>query len=317
MKIIEIFGDRIKKNEPLSRHTTYRLGGPADFYFAAKTPEEAAEALAVAKEDGLEVFIMGGGSNILVSDAGFRGLVVSYAARTVTVEGDRVAADAGAIFFSMVKASIEAGLTGLEWASGIPGTVGGAIRGNAGAYGGEIKDSLETVQALRIDTGELRSFKRADCAFGYRDSLFKREPWFIVRAIFALSPGDKQSGLSKMKEIIGLRQSKQPLEFGNAGSVFKSYVFGDVSAIPSAIANAVPPQFIDYGRIPAAWIFDRLGIKGKTLGGAQISQKHGNYFVNTGRATASEVRELIGYAKMKAYHDLGIKLEEEIEYVGF
>jgi len=315
MKLLEIFGERIKKNEPLNRHTTYRLGGPADFYFEAKSPEEAAAALGAAKEGGLPAFALGGGSNVLVSDAGFRGLVIAYAARKTEIRGSRLAADAGAILFAAVRSSADAGLAGLEWAAGIPGTVGGAIRGNAGAYGGEIKDVLESVDALNFETGERRNFAGDECGFGYRESRFKRERWFLLGATFALSPGDKAELLAKIKETVVLRVSKQPLEFGSAGSVFKSLVIAD--GVPASIKGDVPQKYVDFGRIPAAWLIERAGLKGRRIGEAMISEKHANYFVNTGKASAAEVRELIAYAKMEIRKAFGIELVEEIEYVGF
>jgi UDP-N-acetylmuramate dehydrogenase len=318
MKLEELFGDRIKRDEPLKNHTTYRLGGPADFYFTAKTAKEASSALAAAKEDGLPVFVMGGGSNLLASDSGFRGLVISYAARAVKIEGARVVAESGAVLYSLVRESIASGLTGLEWAAGIPGTVGGAVRGNAGAYGGEIKDSLETVQAIDLADGQVRTFGRDDCAFAYRESIFKRSPWLITLAVFSLAACvDKEASLVKTQEIIAKRRAKQPLEFGNAGSVFKSFVFGEASGIPAGLRSGMPPEFIGYGRIPAAWIIEKAGLKGKVVGGARISEKHGNYFVNTGMASAEEVRELIAYAKMRVKEGFGISLEEEIQYLGF
>jgi len=315
MKLLEAFGERIKKDEPLKNHTTYRLGGPADFYFAAESADEVVAALAAAKTDGLDVFILGGGSNVLVADAGFRGLVISCGRRKIDVQGLRLVADAGAVLFSAVKASVEAGLKGLEWASGIPGTVGGAVRGNAGAYGGEVEDSLESVEAISLATGERRSFAKADCSFGYRDSRFKREKWFILSASFALAPGEKEASLAKIEETIGLRRSKLPLEFGSAGSVFKNF---DVSGgIPPGIRREVPQSFIDYGRIPATWLIERADLKGKKIGAAMISAKHANFFVNTGSANAADVRALIAFAKMKVKEAFGIDLVEEIEYVGF
>jgi UDP-N-acetylmuramate dehydrogenase len=317
MKLIDVYGERVKRDEPLKNHTTYRLGGPADFYFTAKSFDELANAIVCARAEKIPVFIIGGGSNVLVSDAGFRGLVVSYAAREIKITDNLVLADAGAILFSLVKSSVEAGLTGLEWAAGIPGTIGGAIRGNAGAYGGEIKDVLTAAWAINLSDGQIKKFSNAECAFGYRESYFKGRPHHIVRAEFALAPGDRAEALKKIKETIELRRNKQPLEFGNAGSVFKSYVYKDARDLPEKLTAGMPPEYLRYGRIPAAWIIQSLGLKGKQIGGAQISEKHANYFVNTGNATAAEVRELIAYAKMTVEKELGIILFEEIEYVGF
>lgn len=317
MKLLEIFGDRVKKDEPMNRHTTYRLGGSADFYFAANGPEEAAAALTAARADRLPVFVLGGGSNVLFSDGGFRGLVLSYAGRKVSVEGNRVVAEGGAVFYSLVRSAIDAGLAGLEWGAGIPGTVGGAVRGNAGAYGGEIKDNIEAVQAIDLGTGEMRTFAASECAFGYRESLFKAKPWLITRAVFTLSPGNIDELREKAAKTIAARRNKQPLEFGSAGSVFKSWVFGEAKDIPEKLRMVLPPEFVSYGRVPAAWLIERLGLKGKKIGNAMISEKHGNFFVNAGGATADEVCQLISYAKMKARDEWGIQLQEEIEYVGF
>jgi UDP-N-acetylmuramate dehydrogenase len=317
MQILEIFGDRVKKNEPLKNHTTYRIGGPADFYLEVKNADEAARAIKLAREDGLSVFVLGGGSNILVSDAGVRGLVMVYGGREIKIEGNRLIADAGAITFLAVKMSAEAGLAGLEWASGIPGTVGGAIRGNAGAYGGEMKDRIDTVQAVNLETGDSATFNRPSCLFGYRDSVFKHAPWFIVRAAFALAPGDRDELAAKITDLVAKRRGKLPLEYGSAGSVFKSFFFNDLSKLSEGLRKSLPPKYAESNRIPAGFLMELAGLKGKRLGGAMISDQHGNFFVNTGSATAAEVRELIDCAKMKIREEFGVTLEEEIQYVGF
>lgn len=317
MKILELFGDRVKKGELLKNHTTYRIGGPADLYLEVKNVAEAAKAVKGAKEDGLPVFVLGGGSNILVADAGVRGLVIVYGGREVKVEGNRLIADAGAITFLAVKMSTEAGLTGLEWAAGIPGTVGGAIRGNAGAYGGEMKDRIDTVQAVNLETGDSATFNRPSCLFGYRDSVFKHAPWFIVRAAFALAPGDRDELVAKTVDLVAKRRAKLPLEYGSAGSVFKSFFFNDLSELSEGLRKSLPSKYAESNRIPAGFFMELAGLKGKCLGGAMISEQHGNFFVNSGSATAAEVRELIGYAKMKVKEDFNVSLEEEIQYVGF
>jgi UDP-N-acetylmuramate dehydrogenase len=317
MKILELFGDRVKKGELLKNHTTYRIGGPADLYLAVNNAAEAAKAVKCAKEDGLPVFVLGGGSNILVADAGVRGLVIVYGGREVKVEGSRLIADAGAITFLAVKMSTEAGLAGLEWAAGIPGTIGGAIRGNAAAYGGETKNPIETVEAVNLKTGETQTFDRSSCRFGYRDSIFKHEPWLITRAAFALAPGDRDALAAKAAELVSIRRGKLPLEFGSAGSVFKNHIFNNFSELSEKLQAVMPEKYIESHRIPAGFLTETLGLKGKRLGGAMISERHGNFFVNSGSATAAEVRELIDYAKMKVKDEFGITLEEEIQYVGF
>lgn len=317
MKLIEKFGDRVKQGELLSRHTTYRLGGPADFYLTVKDENEAKSAIMAAKGDGLPVFFLGGGSNLLVSDAGWRGLVLSYAGRETKAEGTRLTCGAGAILYAAVRSAMDAGLAGLEWAAGIPGTVGGAVCGNSGAYGGETGDRIVSVRAISAETGEAREFSREECRFAYRDSAFKGSPWLIVQAVFALEPGDREAMLARSSEIVETRKRKLPLELPNSGSVFRSYFFRAPSEIPAALREGMPPEFMGYGRIPAAWIFERLGLKGKRAGGAEISPKHANFFVNAGDATAAEVRELIDYAKMETKKTYGIDLVEEIRLVGF
>ena len=317
MKLQEIFGIRIKKDELLKNHTTYRIGGPADLYLEVKSVDEAVEAIRAATRDNLPVFVLGGGSNILVADAGFRGMVLVYGARAIKIEGSRLIADAGAVTFLAVKMSTEAGLSGLEWAAGIPGTVGGAIRGNAGAYGAEIKNAIETVEAVNVKTGQMQTFDRAACRFGYRDSVFKREQWLITRAAFALTPGNREELAAKTNELVNNRRAKLPLEFGSAGSVFKNFVFNDPPELSEKLQKVLPPEYKESRRIPAGFFTDILGLKGKRLGGAMISERHGNFFVNTGSATAAEVRELIDYAKMKVKEEFGVILQEEIQYVGF
>jgi UDP-N-acetylmuramate dehydrogenase len=317
MQILEIFGDRVKKDEPLKNHTTYRIGGSALLYLEVKTADEVSQAIGAAKEENLPIFVLGGGSNVLIADAGFRGLVLTYGGREVKIAGNRLIADAGAITFLAVKMSTEAGLAGLEWAAGIPGTVGGAIRGNAAAYGGETKNLIETVEAVNLKTGETQTFDRSSCRFGYRDSIFKHEPWFITRAAFSLAPGDRDAMIAKTAELISVRRGKLPLEYGSAGSVFKNFVFNDFSELSEKLQNALPSEYVESRRIPAGFFADILGLKGKRIGDAMISTKHGNFFVNMGAATAAEVRELIDYAKMKTKEEFGVILEEEIQYVGF
>jgi UDP-N-acetylmuramate dehydrogenase len=317
MKLLEIFGDRIKKDEPLKNHTTYRIGGPADLYLEVKNAVEATRAIKAAHDDKLPVFVLGGGSNILVSDAGIRGLVIVYGGREIKIEGSRLIADAGAITFLAVKMSTESGLAGLEWAAGIPGTIGGAIRGNAAAYGGETKNSIETVEAVNLKSGELQTFDRFSCRFGYRDSIFKHESWLITRAALALAPGDCDALVAKTAELVSIRRGKLPLEFGSAGSVFKNHIFNNFSELSKKLQTVLPEKYIESRFIPAGFFTEILGLKGKRLGGAMISERHGNFFVNTGSATAAEVHELIGYAKMKVKEEYNVSLEEEIQYVGF
>jgi UDP-N-acetylmuramate dehydrogenase len=317
MKLQEIFGDRLKPNEPLGKHTTYRIGGPADFYLEVKTEDEVVSALAAAKEDNLPVFILGGGSNVLVSDEGVRGLTMVPALRKTEIGPGRVYAEAGALTTLFVRLVCEAGLAGMEGMSGIPGTVGGAVRGNAGAYGSNMGDVVSLVRAIDLRDGRLAEMPKERCAFEYRGSIFKKEPYFILGAGFSLRPGDKGLLVGKTNEIVATRNAKLPSGVFSAGSVFKNHAFDSPEELSERVRARLPAEYLAWKKIPAAWLIDLLDLKGKTIGKAMISERHANYFVNTGNATASEVMQLISYAKMKVRDELGIQLNEEIEYVGF
>ena len=317
MKLQEIFGDRVRTNELMSNHTTYRIGGPADFYLEVKTVDEVKSALAAAKEDGIPVFILGGGSNILVSDDGIRGLVVAPALRKMEISDKRVYAEAGAVSTLFARLASEAGLVGLEWAAGLPGTIGGAIRGNAGGYGSAMGDMVASVDAVDLRNGRQMNLNKDQCVFGYRESIFKKEPYFILGASFLLKHGDKDALVNKMNEIVATRNVKNPKGVGSAGCVFRNFEFSSAESLSEKLKAKLPAQYLEWKKIPAAWLIELLGLKGKTIGKAQISEEHTNFFVNTGGATASEVRELIAYAKMKVRDEFGIQLQEEIQYVGF
>ncbi len=317
MKLQESFGDRLKQNEPLNLHTNYRIGGPADWYLEVKTKEEVQAAVRGAAEDGLPIFVLGGGSNILVSDQGIRGLVLVMNMRKIQIKETRVMADAGAVTAGVAKASAEAGLTGFEWAIGIPGTIGGAVRGNAGCFGGEMKDVVKKVEAVDMRTGETISFMIKDVRFGYRESRFKHEPLVVIGVILSLSKDDRSTCLATVSDFLGRRKEKQPLEYSSAGCIFKNFEFKVESEISEKLRPLAPTDFLQTKRIPAGWLIDRVDLKGKRVGDAMISEKHGNFFVNIGNATAEEVVQLISIAKMEVRDTFGVQLTEEIQYVGF
>jgi UDP-N-acetylmuramate dehydrogenase len=317
MKLLEIFGDRVKTNELMSKHTTYRIGGSADFYLEVDNADEVKTALLVAKDDGLPVFILGGGSNILVSDDGIRGLVIAPALRKMEINDKRVYAEAGVVSALFARLVSEAGFAGLEWAAGLPGTIGGAIRGNAGGYGSAMGNAVLSVDAVDLRDGCEVNLPKDQCGFAYRESIFKKEPYFILGASFSLKAGDKNALMGRMNEIIAARGDKIPLGVGSAGSVFKNHYFDSPEELSERVRVALPPEYLASKKIPAVWLIQTLGLKGKMIGKAQVSPKHANFFVNTGGATASEVHELIAYAKMKVLDEYGIQLQEEIQYVGF
>lgn len=310
------FGDRLKEQEPLAKHVHIRIGGPADFYVEAKSSDEIAQAVEAALADGLPFVLLGGGSNTLPRDEGFRGLVIQAANRGWKIDGDRAVAEAGVPSGFLARKTAEAGLTGLEWAVSLPGTIGGAVRGNAGCFGGEVKDTLVETEILRVVEGkaERLTLSREDCAFGYRDSRFKHESDLILSATFALTPASKESCLAKIEAVLAQRKEEQPSEKPSAGCMFKNFEYKDEADIAKLKSRLdVPAPFLAAKRIPAGWLIEQADLKGKKIGRAQVSEKHGNFLVNLGGATASEVVQLVSLLKMKIRDDYGVQLEEEVQ----
>ena len=316
----------IQENIPLAPYTTFKIGGPARFFCEAKSEEEILEALEFAQEKKLPFFVLGGGSNVLVSDKGFDGLVIKISKFPPTgdhPQGDKIKdtkidCDAGCSLSKIVSESVKAGLTGLEWAAGIPGTVGGAVRGNAGAYGGTMADSVKSVRAL-----EISNFKNEDCGFDYRDSIFKHNQNFIILSVeLKLKKGDKAESEKKIKEILAKRKEKQPMEFPSPGSFFKNpRLIGGQAVVKNKDLikqfETDTGQKIRDDKIPAPWIIEEAGLKGKKIGGAMVSEKHANFIVNTGNATAENVIMLAAIIKTKVRNKFGIQLQEEVQLVGF
>lgn len=319
-RLKEMFGDRLKKDEPLAKHVNIRLGGPADFYVEAKSSDEIVRAVEAASADGTAFVILGGGSNTLPSDEGFRGLVIQAANRDWSIHGERVIAEAGVPTAFLARKTAEAGLTGLEWAISLPGTIGGAVRGNAGCFGGEIKDALVSVEALRVDDGKIGRVTRTqgECGFGYRDSAFKKDDEIILGAEFRLTPAPPEACLTKLESVLTQRKLQQPSENPSAGCMFKNLGYKEETEIAKLKERLeVPKAFLDAKRIPAGWLIDQADLKGKRIGGAQVSEKHGNFLVNLGNATASDVLQLISLIKMRIRDEYGLQMEEEVQLLGF
>ncbi|MFH2136238.1 MAG: UDP-N-acetylmuramate dehydrogenase [Patescibacteria group bacterium] len=321
-KLREKLGEGVLGNELLANHCTFKIGGPARYFFVAKNSEEVKRAVEAVGDLGINFFVFSGGSNVLFSDDGFDGLVikVNSSELTVYVMNCRIVADAGASLSKIVEAAMENGLTGLEWAAGIPGTVGGAVRGNAGAYGHAMGESVEEIEALRIKNkkSRIKNYGKEDCKFGYRESIFKREGGVILKVVLKLAPGDKNKIKEEMDKIFAARDGKIPTD-SSAGSFFKNIEVTDeiVKIIKEHTHEDVPPDYIQKGKIPAAWLIGQCDLKGKQIGGAKISEKHANFIVNTGEATAADVIALSSLVKMKVRDEVGVQLEEEVEYVGF
>lgn len=317
-------GPGVKEKEPLAPHTTFKIGGPADYFFAAATGAEVIKAVRAATELNLPYYVLGGGSNVLVADEGLPALVILMANRGIVIDGTRVTVEAGATPGLVAQKTVAAGLTGFEWAVGLPGTVGGAIRGNAGMWGPEMKDSVVAVRVLK--DGAEQSLTNADCRFGYRDSRFKHETgWVILEAVLQLQPSpDPAKSQALLTKHLLDKKEHQPVELPSAGCMFKNwrppgpaeleelhhlFDLGRDETIP------LTPQ----GTIPSGWIIDRLGFKGFRVGHAMMSEKHANFLVTDGHADAGDVIGLASAVKMKVRNATEgiIQLEEEVEYVGF
>ena len=286
--------DSILIDEPMSRHTTFRVGGPADFFVTPKTKEDVRDVIRVCKEVGMPYYIIGNGSNLLVSDAGYRGVIVQIykEMNEVKVEGDLVKAQAGALLSGIAAKALGAELSGFEFASGIPGTIGGACVMNAGAYGGEMKDIVQNVTVLTRE-GEIRKLEKEELGFGYRASVIKDRGYVVLGAELMLVPGDKEEILARMQELKNKRVEKQPLEYPSAGSAFKR------------------PEGYFAGKL----VMD-AGLSGYAVGGAKVSEKHCGFLINAGGATASDVMELIRQIQAKVKEQFGVQLEPEIQFLG-
>lgn len=301
--------NNIQQNINLALFTTFRIGGPAKFFISVSAKEELSEAIAWAKAEAVPYFILGGGSNLLVSDSGFDGLIIKINNQDIKQDGNFLLAGAGARLSDLVAMSESACLSGLEWATGIPGSVGGAIRGNAGAYGQEIKDSLRSVEIFDADLEQFVVLPAQDIDFDYRHSDFKNHPEKIIwNALFELKPDDSDKIISVVKDILDkrLRLPRHP----SAGCVFKNI------SLDSDLLKKLPiVSEMRVKKIPCAILIEALDLKGQQIGDALVSQEHANFIVNTNQATAEDVKALIKLIKEKVLSEYDLVLEEEIQYL--
>ncbi|MFA5128702.1 MAG: UDP-N-acetylmuramate dehydrogenase [Patescibacteria group bacterium] len=313
----EKLGEEVLENEPLSNHCTFKIGGPARYFFVAKNSEEIVKAVKAAKDLGLKIFVLSGGSNVLFADIGFDGLIIKIQNTKYKIQDTKIEVEAGVKLAEIVNAAAENGLSGLEWAAGIPGMVGGAVRGNAGAYGKATSDAVEEVEVLNQKL-KVEKYKKEDCKFGYRESIFKKEGGIVLKVVFKLVPGDKNKIKEEMDKIFAARDGKIPTD-ASAGSFFKNVEVTEeiIKIIKEHTHEDVPTDYIQKGKIPAAWFIEQCDLKGKRIGGAKISEKHANFIVNAGSATAADVIALASLVKMKVRDETGVQLQEEVEYVGF
>ncbi len=308
-----------KRDEPLAPHTSLKIGGPAQLFFEAKNAEDLIGAIETAKAQNVPWYVLGGGSNVLVSDDGYKGLIIMNADRTYTVRERTVSATGGALTTLVAKAAADAGLTGFEWGATVPGTIGGAIFGNAGCYGGEMKDLVVSVDVYNHETAKRVALPKAECKFAYRDSAFKRKPWIILKTLLALAPSDKVRVQARVQELLDKRKASQPAGEFSAGCMFKNFEYLEDSALDilKRQGDSIPEDMLKNRKIAAGWLVDKLGLKGAAVGAAKVSEAHGNFIVNTGGARAQDVLQLTSMVKMRIRDELGIMLEDEVQLVGF
>lgn len=298
-KIIERFSnllgnEKVRINEPMNRHTTFRIGGPADYFLLPSSSEEVKGILEICKEESLQYFILGNGSNLLVSDEGYRGVIIQLYRNYggLTVEGTEIRAGAGVLLSQIAAAARNESLTGFEFAGGIPGTLGGAVVMNAGAYGGELKDVLKEVVVMDRE-GNIFTVPVEKLAMGYRTSLVKTAGYLVLEVVISLKKGSQEEIRDTMKDLADRRISKQPLEYPSAGSTFKR------------------PEGYFAGKL----IMD-AGLRGYQVGGAQVSEKHCGFVINKGNATAADVCRLMADVQAKVQEQFGVTLEPEVKFLG-
>ena len=288
--------ENIKIKEPMSKHTSFKTGGPADYFVIAKTIQEIDEVVKIAKEKNIDLYITGNGSNLLVSDNGVRGIVLKIALEEIKIEQEEkkiiVTVGAGTKIMMLGQKLKQEGITGFEELAGIPGTIGGANYMNAGAYGKEMKNILIESKVLDKENGKIETLKNKKQELEYRSSIFKNNKYIILETILGLSKGNQEEIEQKMNEYLKQRKEKQPLEYPSAGSTFKR---GE--------------GFI------TAKLIDQCGLKGFCIGGAQISDKHSGFIINKGNATSKDILDLIEYTKKKVFEKFGVNIEEEVEII--
>ena len=308
-KKLKTFG-KVRLNEPMSKHTTFKIGGLVKYFVIAEEITKLVELLNYLSGEGIEYYVLGGGSNILFQDGDYEGIVIKIKNVECKMLDNRVIeVDSGVLLGQVMGLAMQNGLSGMEWSAGIPGTVGGAVRGNAGAFGQATADSLEKVEVWQ--DGEIITMTKEECKFGYRKSIFKENKNIVIlRAWFKLKKADKQDIVKKVQEIIQIRSGKYPT-LPSAGCFFTNVDIKEWTGDKSELPNI----FIERGKVPAGWLVEQVGLKGCQVGGAQVGESHCNFIVNKEKATQVDILNLMAEIKEKVYNKFGVNLEEEVEIV--
>ena len=284
----------IIEDEMMNKHTTFKVGGPADLYVIPRSEEELVYTIEICKSENVPYYVIGNGSNLLVTDKGFRGVIIEVYRQMsdITVEDNCITAYAGALLSRIANTALEHGLTGLEFAHGIPGALGGAVTMNAGAYDGEMKQVLESATVID-DKGQVRTLSADELELEYRKSIISRLGYTVIKATMRLEGGDKEAISAKMKDLMQRRRDKQPLEYPSAGSTFKRPV----------------------GHFAGKLIMD-AGLRGYQLGGAQVSEKHCGFVINKDHATCQDILDLIHYIQEEVKSKFDVQIEPEVKMIG-
>ncbi|MEJ7605215.1 MAG: UDP-N-acetylmuramate dehydrogenase [Bryobacteraceae bacterium] len=304
---------RLERNASLRNYTRFGLGGPAALLADAPDEESFLSAHRAIGESGLPMEVIGGGSNLVVADTGFDGVVLRYTENRLTRENETVVAGAGAELQSLVDFSINEGLSGLHTMTGIPGWVGGAVYGNAGAYGRQMDQNVTVVRFF--DGSQIRELDNAACDFRYRESAFKdNKKWVVFSATFLLTQGNAGELQNKAAEIRAVRDAKYPPTMKCAGSIFKNLIFAE---LPSSVQVQVDPAKVIHGKVPSAYFLELVGAKGMKNGDIHVADYHANLIYNAGNGTALQVRQIITDLKARVKARFGLAVQEEVQYIGF
>lgn len=305
---------KIEENVPLASRTTFRVGGPAQYFATVTTAEGLLQARDFARQHNLRVMVLGAGSNLIFPDVGYQGLVIEPRFTKLELADCKATVGTGVMIDDLVKETTSRGWAGLEWAGGLPGTIGGAIRGNAGAFQGETKDNLRSATSLVLSSGEQITRSKEECAFHYRDSIFKHRQEVILEAVFCFDKGDKKELEELAEQKRTRRQERLPLDLPNAGSIFKNVALEKVpEEVQKRYREAIKSD--PFPVMPAAKLIAEAGLAGKQIGQAQISPKHTNFIVNLGGAKTLEIRDLIALIQTEVREKYAVELEVEPEIV--
>jgi UDP-N-acetylmuramate dehydrogenase len=311
-RLAELPDVAVSAGVPLARYTRFGIGGEADIFAETGSAEAFVAALDIARASGLPALVIGGGTNLIVSDRGFRGIVLRYRGDRLAASGRKVAADAGAALGDLVDFAIARGLRGLETLAGIPGSVGAAVYGNAGAYGHSISERVAGVRFY--DGRQIRVAAPAECGFEYRGSVFKRnKPWVIFSVELLLDAGDSGALRQTADEILRIRNEKFPAAMKCAGSIFKNLMVKD---LPAEVAAGIPSTAVRDGKVAAAWFLEQAGAGGLARGDIRVAPYHANLIYNAGAGTAADLSALIDDLKARVRARFAVELEEEVQYVG-